>query len=34
MVLLETAPEFQHLRDGFCDRHCGVFEDTEENKLE
>jgi len=28
------SPEFQGLRDGFCDRHCEVFEDTEENKLE
>ena len=27
-------PQFQELRDGFLAKHAGVFEDTEENKLE
>ena len=26
--------EFVSLQDGFCEEHCHVFEDTEENKLE
>ena len=25
---------FQSLQDGYCEKHCGVFEDTDENKLE
>jgi len=35
-VIEETLvdPDFQQVQDQFCEKHCDVFEDTEENKLE